>query len=138
LALYNSIVNIEYSLREEFRNSDVQARIPLHLEARGRDIVVLGESAPSKFYSFTATVTPVVNRLSREEKKDLIQRGYIKLDEFNNPIGKLYSLQNLTGSNILVGNFVRQMYLNFQEGPGVDLIENNFNYDITEEVEEFV
>jgi hypothetical protein len=73
LAFYNSVVEIEYSLKEgEFQNPGGQSKRTLDLYARGRYIVFLGESTPSKFQSFKFKVIPVFNRLSMEERDSLL------------------------------------------------------------------
>jgi hypothetical protein len=50
-------------------------------------------------------ITPVIDRLVPYEFKRLVDEGFIKLDIFGNPVGDFYKLNNIYGSNILIGKF---------------------------------
>jgi hypothetical protein len=63
---YNSLVDITYELADRIRNPDDKEKT-MHLEARGKDVVILGNAKAEKYRSFKITMAPVLNRLQPQE-----------------------------------------------------------------------
>jgi hypothetical protein len=59
-------VDITYDLADRIKNPDGKEKT-MHLEARGKDVVILGDPTAEKYRSFKITMAPVLNRLQPQE-----------------------------------------------------------------------
>ncbi|CDW85859.1 UNKNOWN [Stylonychia lemnae] len=109
--------------------------------AKGNDIMVIGNGCPIKYKKFTISV--VAAATDPQDIKDLAKAGFLQLDENGNAIGKMFQLNNDSGVciKVLVGKFYNGEGFtleSFKQNAGKDLRENNFQVEITQNLDQFV